>query len=549
MTYAIDSLLDFESLAQKNLGQLKRNLSTPALYEEAVKNREGLLSHLGPLVVRTGMHTERSADDRYVVKADGATEQVWWSGRNKPMSEERFENLLMRMLAYLQNRDLYVQDCQAGRQADRQVAFRIATETAWHSLFARNLFVQIQDQDQLHDFAADVTLLHVPGFQALPELDGTHSSAFVVIHLEKKIVLIGGTSYAFEIKDAVFALTQALIPQEEALSLRCAVNVGEAGDSALFLGRAGSGKTTLATDPKRRLIGDDHHGWDDNGLFNYEWGCYAKVANVSPQDEPQVYDCTRMFGTILENVTLDQSKRRVDFSDLALTENTRAAYPVSHIPGAIRSGTCGQPKNLFLLTRDPYGVLPPIARLTPEQALFTFLSSYRPRAEDDEIGDDPARVLFESCFGAAPLSIEPHRYAGLFLARLKKHGTQCWLMNTGYSGEPEGRAERVAIADSRAMVHAVLAGQLEQVEYETDPVFQFETPTTCPGVDDKILNPRLQALDDGEYEVRANRLASDFMRDFQPFIEHVPPGIREMLSQITLLEDSLDIMEVFRLSI
>ncbi|MBW1871231.1 MAG: phosphoenolpyruvate carboxykinase (ATP) [Deltaproteobacteria bacterium] len=544
-----NGILDLETIAQKNLGHIHRNLTTPMLYEEIIKNREGLISHLGPVVVRTGHHTERSVDDRYIVRDAASQEKVWWSGRNQEMSEEHFKSLFYRLLAYLQNKDIYVQDCLTGSDTDYQIPVRIVTETAWHALFARNMFVQIHDQDLLSKFKPDFTIVQIPGFQAIPELDGTHSSAFIIVNIAQKIVFIGGTSYAYEIKDAVFTVVNYLVSQEKALSLRCAANLGQSGDVAVFLGRSRSGKTTLATDPTRRLIGDDHHGWNDKGMFNYEWGCYAKIYGLDKTYEPAIYESTRMFGTILENVTLDNKSRRVDFLDNSLTDNTRAAYPITHIPDSVRDGICGHPKNIFMLTCDPFGVLPPLARLTAEQTLFTFLSSYKPSLSEQETQDRDARVLHNACFGTTPLVMKPHEYAKLFMDKINKHKVDCWLMNTGWSGEPYGSGDRVKIADSRALVKAVVTGQLENAEFEIDPIFQFEIPRSCPEVDQKMLNPRNVARDEGEYEMRANRLASDFMNDFSQFEDSVPESVREMLSTITLLEDSLDVLEQFKMTI
>jgi phosphoenolpyruvate carboxykinase (ATP) len=544
-----NGLLDLEAIAKHNLGQIRRNLSTPMLYEEIVKNREGFISHLGPVVVRTGHHTERSVEERFIVREPSSEERVWWSGKNKELSEEHFNNLFYRVLAYMQNKDIYVQDCHAGTKSAHRTPIRIVTEDAWHSLFARNMFLQIHDADELASFKPAFTVVHVPGFQAIPELDGTRSSAFVITHVAQRLIFIGGTAYAYEIKDAVFNIVNYLVPQEKALSMRCAVNVDKDGDAAMFLGRAGSGKTALAIDTDRRLIGDDHHGWNHEGLFNYEWGCYAKIFNLSKDDQPFVHECTRKFGTILENVKLENRTRRVDLSDRSLTDNARAAFPIPHVPHAIREGACGHPKNLFLLTQDPFGVLPPIAKLTPEQALFTFLSSYKPNlaATDDEERDE--RVLSQACFGHTPLVMKPHEYANLFMEKIKRHGVKCWLMNTGWSGEPYGHGERVKLAVSRAIVNAVVSGQLDDVEFEVDPIFQFEIPRQCPGIDSKLLDPRGVARDEGEYEVRANRLASEFMKDFAQFEEHVPESVREMLANITLLEDTLDIMDQFRMTI
>ena len=541
--------LDLEEIGRQNLAQVHRNLPTPILYEQSIKNREGFISHLGPLVVRTGQYVQRTLDDRFIVRDDDSDEKIWWSGRNKELPSGKFKSIFYRVLAYLQNKEIYTQECYIGSASKNPIALRIVTETAWHSLFARNMYTPSDDRQAGREFKPDFSIVHVPGFQAIPEMDGTSSSACIILSLKHKLIFIGGTSYAYEIKDAVFSITNYLVDQQQCLSLRCAANVGPDGDVALFMGRSGTGKTALSTCPGRTLVGDDHQGWDESGLCSYERGCYAKISNLSSKDQPMVYECTRRFGTILENVTVDSETRHVHLADSSLTDNTRAAYPLSHISTAKSDGTCDHPKNIFLLTQDPFGVLPPVAKLTPEQAYFMFLSSYKPSLSDNEIDQGTQRVLSNACFGHTPLVLKPHEYAGLFMNKVKHHGVQCWLMNTGYSGEPHGSDAHVPFRVSRAIVDAVLTGKLENVEFHKDPVFQFEIPVTCPGVDDSMLDPRNIARDQGEYELRANGLASDFMDDFSQFSQLVPKSVKQMLSNITLLEDSLDILEQFRITI
>ncbi len=541
--------LDLEEIGRQNLAQVHRNLPTPVLYEQSIKNREGFISHLGPLVVRTGQYANRSLEDRFIVRDPDSDEKVWWSGRNKELAPENFKAIFYRVLAYLQNKDVYTQECNVGSTSKRTISLRIVTETAWHSLFVRNMFTPSSARAEGRQFLPDFSIVHVPGFQTIPEIDGTNSSACIILSLKHKLLFIGGTSYAHEIKDAVFTIMNYLIAQDECLSLRCAVNMGAEGDVALFMGRSGTGKTSLATCEDRSLVGDDHHGWSASGLESYERGCYAKITNLDAEDQPMIYECTRKFGTIMENVTVDTETRRVDLQDTSLTENARAAYPLPHIPNAMRKGTCGHPKNIFMLTQDPFGVLPPVARLTPQQAYFMFLSSYKPSLLEDEGEQSTQRVLSNACFGHTPLVIKPHDYARLFMEKIKRHSVQCWLMNTGFSGEPYGSDRHVPIETSRAIVDSVVSGKLEGVEFEPDPVFQFEIPKTCPGIDDNILNPRNMARDQGEYELRANGLATDFMDDFSQFTDFVPESVKDMLSHITLLEDSLDIMEQFRITI
>lgn len=540
--------LDLESAGIPHSQHIRRNLPTPLLIEEIVKNREGRMAHLGPVVVRTGNHIERTPDDRFLVE-DARAAGASWRNRHRFVSEEHFQGLLDRLLAYLQDKELYVQDCHAGSHPEHRVPLRIVTETAWHSLFARTMYHQIHDSTELDDFRPAFSVIYAPGFQAIPDRDGTGSTAFSITHLRRRLILLGGTSYGGEIKHAVFTAIDACTPPERVLPVRCAVNVGPQGDVAVFLGRSGAGKTSLGTDPGRALVGDDQHGWTDEGLFAFEWGCYARGLHLAPEAEPLIHACTRRFGTLLENVSMDPDTRRLDLEDARLTDNARIVYPVSHLPGALREGRCGHPANLFMLTRDPYGVLPPIARLTHEQALFALLSSYTPELAEADPEVRVARVLHSACFGACPVMLHPREYAQLFWNRIQKHDVRCWLLNTGWAGEPRGRGERVALNVSRTLVHAALNGFLDDVEVRVDPVFQFGVPASCPGLEADLLDPRLLASDEGEYEVRANRLATDFLQDFDQFIEDVPGSVREMLSQIVLLEDSLDVMERFRFTI
>jgi len=528
----------------KNLRQIRRNLTTGILYEEIIKHREGQIAHLGPMVIRTGQDAEIPAKDKFIVKDPVSEKKVFWSEEKNELSESAFNNLYKRLLAYMQNKDAYVQDCLAGSVPAYQIPIRIVTETAWHSLFARNIFYQVREQGRLEDFTPAFTVIHVPGFHAIPELDGTNSAAFVIISLEKKVVLIGGTSYAGEIKQAVFTVVNYLMP-DPVFIMRCAANVGADGDVAIFLGREETGKTTLAVDPERRLLGDHSHGWSDDGIFNLDWGGYAKVHGIDEKEQPHVYACTRKFGTLLENVTIDPYTRRLDLNDGSLTENTRAAYPISHLPNAIREGIFDHPKHIFLLTCDAFGVLPPIARLTPEQAVYAFLSAYTSKFKQLESGEIIPEVMFNVCFGDTSLALPAHAYGRKLMEKIKTHDIRCWLMNTGWSGEPINRGERIGISFSRALVHAAVSGALDRVEWETDPVFQFEVPRQSPdpAVPVNILNPRLAAADPGEYELRANRLVAEFVKDFGRFEGNVPEEMRSMLSQIITVNDTFDFDE------
>ena len=540
----METSLNLENFGRKHLRRIHRNLPTPVLYEKIVTNREGQLSHLGPIVIRTGHYSELLPEDKFIVKDSFSEEKVFWSDEKNELSENHFNTLFHRLAAYLHDKEVYVQDCFLGSVSEHQIPIRIITETAWHSLFARNMYYQIHDLEQLEAFSPEFTIIHIPGFNAIPEIDGTNSSAFVIFNLSQKLILIGGASYAGEIKQAVFTVASYLLP-ESVFCMRCAANVGPEGDVAIFLGREETGKTALAVDPNRRLLGDHVHGWTDKGIYNMEWGGYAKLFDLSPEEQPYIYDCTRRFGTLLENVTIDPDTRRTELSDGSLTKNTRAVYPISHLPNAIHSGLYDPPKNLFLLTCDAFGVLPAIARLTPEQAAYAFLSAYTSKFTQTESGEFEPQVMFNVCFGDTALALPAYAYGMQLLERIKANNTQCWLMNTGWIGEPSHKGERIRLKHSRALVSAVLTGAFNGVEFETDPVFQYELPKTCPGFDipQKILNPREAAADDGDYELRANRLVAEFMKDFAQFEDKMPEDMRTMLSQIISVDDTLDLEE------
>ncbi len=532
---------DIETLGLKHLRYIRRNLPTPALYEEIVRNKEGAIAHLGAMVVRTGHDSEILPADKFIVKDAISSKSVYWSEEKNELSENFFNTLFNRLISYLHNKDAYVQDCLVGSDPEFQIPIRIVTETAWHSLFSRNMFYQIQDREDLAHFKPEFTIVHVPGFHAIPEQDGTNSSSFVVISLAKRIVLIGGTNYAGEIKQAVFSIVNHLSP-EDGFCMRCAANVGPEGDVAIFLGREETGKTTLAVDPNRRLLGDHAHGWSDKGVFNLDWGGYAKVLNIKRDQQPFIYECTRRFGTLLENVAFDPDTRRIDLSDGTLSENTRAAYPISHIPNAIREGLFDHPKNIFLLTCDAFGVLPPIARLTHEQAVYAFLSAYTSKFRHQESGEVVPEVMFKVCFGDTALARPAHIYGKKLMEKITKHNIRCWLVNTGWSGEPSTRSQRIPIECTRALVRSAISGALDKVPYETDPLFQFEVPMECPdpAASNLVLNPRNAAADIGEYEMRANRLVAEFINDFNKFEEEMPEEMRTVMSQIITVDDSFD---------
>lgn len=526
-------------LVHKN--QVRRNLTTGALYEEIVKHREGQIAHLGPMVVRTGHDAEVPPGDKFIVKDSVSESKVCWDNTKNELSGNYFNTLYNRLVAYMYNKTAYVQDCMAGSVEEHAIPMRIITETAWHSLFARNMFYQAPEASSLENFHPDFTVVHVPGFHAIPELDGTRSASFVIVSLEKKMVLIGGTSYAGEIKQAVFTMVNHMMPAD-VFVMRCSANVGPEDDVAIFMGREETGKTTLAVDPARSLLGDHSHGWSEKGVFNLDWGGYAKLCGIREEDQPYIYSCTRKFGTLLENVSINPDTRRIDTDDNCLTENTRAAYPIAHLPHAIRKGLYGHPKNLFLLTVDAFGVLPPIARLTPEQAVYAFLSAYTARFRPTETGKMEPEVMFDVCFGDAALALPAYEYGRRLLEKIQAHGIHCWLVNTGWSGEPYTRGERIRIGYTRALIRAAISGEFHSVKWETDPVFQFEVPLESPdeSIPAKMLNPRSAAADPGEYEMRANRLVAEFVKDFGKFEEEIPEDMRVMLSQVISVDEDFD---------
>lgn len=508
-----------------NLNTIYWNLPTPRLYEEIIARREGRVAHLGPLVIRTGHHTGRSPNDKFIVREPGSEEMVWWSEGNKGLSPEHFNTLWLRLLAYLQGKDVFVQDCFAGAHPEYRVPIRIITETAWHNLFARNLFIQAE-QEKLTDHVPEFTLLHVPNFHAIPQIDGTRSEIFIVIHFGQRLILIGGTHYAGEIKKSIFTALNYFLPQQKVLSMHCSASMSKNNDTAIFFGLSGTGKTTLSTDSSRILIGDDEHGWCDDGIFNLEGGCYAKIINISPKEEPEIYEITRQFGTILENVGFDSQSCRIDLNDDTLTENTRAAYPISHVPSATRTRMGGHPKDIIMLTADAFAVLPPIAKLTPEQAVYHFLSGYTAKIAGTEKGITEPQATFSTCFGAPFMALSPLVYAKLFKEKISRYNVNLWLINTGWTGGPYGVGKRFRISDTRAMVNAALTGKLEGIPTRRDPVFGLFVPLSCPGVADNILDPRQNWADPLAYDKQAAKLAQLFIKNFTQYTDHVDPEIR-----------------------
>jgi phosphoenolpyruvate carboxykinase (ATP) len=518
---------DLSYLGIRNVGRIHHNLATPALYEEAIRRAEGWFSHLGPLVVRTGQYTGRSAEDRFVVREPSSEGRIWWGKYNRPVEPVRFEQLKVRLQAYLQGRDVFVQDCYAGADPDYRLKVRVINECAWHNLFVRNMFLRELDREVLERFDPEFTVIHCPNFQAIPEVDGTRSEAFVMPNFAQRLIIIGGTSYAGEMKKSIFTAMNYLLPQKGVLSMHCSANRGPDGDTAVFFGLSGTGKTTLSAEPGRALIGDDEHGWSDRGIFNFEGGCYAKVIRLDPEAEPEIYETTRRFGTVLENVALDYETRRLDLDDSALTENTRAAYPITHLPHIVRDGMGDHPRNVVMLTADAFGVLPPIARLTPAQAMYHFLSGYTAKVAGTERGVTEPTATFSALFGAPFMALHPTVYADLLGEKIARHDVRCWLVNTGWTGGPYGVGERIKIAYSRAVLRGAMSGALDDVPYQTDPVFGLEVPTQCPDVPSEVLNARATWSDGAAYDQQARKLAALFVENFEEFKERAAPEVAE----------------------
>ncbi len=521
--------LDLESVGIKNTGRILRNPTTAVLYEEALRNHEGSLAHLGPLLVSTGKYTGRAPDDKFLVKEHESAERIWWGDINRPFDPARFLRLHQRVAAYLQGKTAYIQDCYAGTDPHYRLPIRVITEYAWQSLFARNMFVRLGENGQRASFAPEFTVISVPRFRATPEIDGTHSEAFILADFARKLILIGGTGYGGEIKKSVFTLMNYLLPQRDVFPMHCSANVGKDGTTAIFFGLSGTGKTSLSADPQRTLIGDDEHGWSDRGVFNFEGGCYAKVIRLSPQAEPEIYQCTRRFGTVIENVVMDPETRRLDLDDASITENTRAAYPIDYIPNASTTGMAPHPQHIIMLTCDAFGVLPPISRLTPEQAMYHFLSGYTAKVAGTETGIVEPQATFSTCFGAPFMVLHPTVYAELLRKRMTQHRAACWLINTGWSGGGYGVGERINIGYTRKMVNAALNGLLDDVEYETEPHLGLSVPRHCPDVPDDLLRPVNTWSDKEAYHRQAEHLKNLFRENFKIFESFVEPAVREVM--------------------
>jgi phosphoenolpyruvate carboxykinase (ATP) len=516
-----------EALGIVRSGRVHWNLSPAALYEEALRRSEAMLAAEGPLVARTGQHTGRSPNDKFVVREPSSEKHVHWGPVNRAIDAEKFDLLHRDMMAYLQDKDLYVLDAWAGTDPTYRLPIRVVNEFAWHNLFARNMFLPELDADKRFAHRPEYTVIDAPNFKADPDRHGTRSDVFILVHFGRKLVLIGGTHYAGEIKKSIFSILNYTLPLQGVLSMHCSANIGAGGDTALFFGLSGTGKTTLSSDPNRRLIGDDEHGWSDTGVFNFEGGCYAKVIKLSAEAEPQIYATTRRFGTILENVVMAPETRALDLDSAAYTENTRASYPIDFIDNAEMSGRGGHPTNVIMLTADAYGVLPPIARLSPDAAMYHFLSGYTARVAGTEKGVTEPKAAFSTCFGAPFLPLNPNVYAKMLGEKIARHRASVWLVNTGWTGGPYGVGSRMKIAHTRAMITAALTGQLANVAYEKHPVLNLDMPKTCPGVPDSVLNPRNTWPDAATYDEQAKKLAQMFVENFKTFENDVPASVKQ----------------------
>ena len=503
------------------------NLPTSALYEEAVFRGEGHVAHGGPFLVDTQPHTARAAADKFVVRESSTQDEVWWGEYNRPFAPEKFNALLARLQAFLQGEELFVRDCYAGADPTYRMPVRIITETAWHSLFARNMFIGLESQDAYKKHVPEFTIVAAPSFKTDPRVDGTRTDTAIILNFAQRMAIICNSGYGGEIKKSMFTVLNFLLPREGVLAMHCSANVGKEDDVALFFGLSGTGKTTLSADPKRRLIGDDEHGWSDDGVFNFEGGCYAKVIRLSAENEPEIYAATRRFGTILENVVYDPTTRKVDLDDDAITENTRASYPLEFIPNTVPERMVrSHPRNVIFLTCDASGVLPPIARLSAEQAQYHFISGYTSKIAGTEIGlGIEPKITFSACFGAPFMVHHPFTYANLLSHKMEKHGANCWLVNTGWTGGRFGVGKRISIRHTRALLDAALDGKLDKVKYRKDQLFGFEVPTKCPDVPAEVLDPAASWGDKDEYWKKYDALAARYIENFKLFADGCPPEV------------------------
>jgi phosphoenolpyruvate carboxykinase (ATP) len=504
--------------------RVRWNLSAAVLYEEAIRRQEAVIAAQGPLACRTGQHTGRSPNDKFVVREPSSDAEIAWGTVNRPIEPAQFDALHRDLVGSLAGKELFVLDCFAGADPKHRLPVRVINEFAWHSLFCRNLFI---DDPAAADAASpQFTIIDSPNFKADPARHGSNSDVMIALNFARKLVLIAGSSYAGEMKKSIFSVLNYLLPLQDVLSMHCSANMGKGGDTALFFGLSGTGKTTLSSDPDRMLIGDDEHGWSDRGVFNFEGGCYAKTIRLSAEAEPQIFQTTRRFGTVLENVVVDDVTRELDLDDDRYTENTRAAYPISFIDNAVPSGQGGHPRNIVMLTADAFGVLPPISRLSPHAAMYHFLSGYTAKVAGTEKGVTEPKATFSTCFGAPFLPLEPSRYARMFGEKIARHNARVWLVNTGWTGGPYGVGTRMKIGYTRAMIRAALSGALDTTAFEKDPVFNLEIPASCPDVPTEVLNPRATWANGQAYDEQAAKLASMFVENFKTFAHGVTAEVR-----------------------
>ena len=509
---------NLKKLGIENKGKVYSNLSVPALYEEALKRNEGIISKYGSIVVNTAPYTGRSPKDRFIVEEPSSKDKVWWGKINKPFDENKFNGLKKKVCDYLSSKDLFIKDCYVGADKRYRISVRVISEKAIASLFSGTMFIPENDPKVLETFNPEFTVIHAPNFKADPKSDGTVSEVFIVLHLAQKTILIGGTSYAGEIKKSMFSVMNYLMPQKGIMSMHASANYGtDENNAAVFFGLSGTGKTTLSADPERTLIGDDEHGWSDSGVFNFEGGCYAKLIRLSPEAEPDIFRTTRTFGSMLENVVIDPNTREINLDDESVTENTRGSYPVSFIPNMTLRGTAGHPKNIIMLTCDAFGVLPPVSKLTYEQAMYHFISGYTAKVAGTERGITEPQATFSPCFGGPFMVLHPTVYGKLLGEKIKKHNVDVWLINTGWSGGPYGIGSRIKIQFTRLMIKAVLDGSLKSVQTKKDPIFGVNIPVSCPGIPSEILEPKNTWKDKDAYDKKAKELAGMFENNYKEY--------------------------------
>jgi len=518
-------LQSLEDLGIHNTKGVFWNLHPAELVEEAIKRGEGVLTDTGALMANTGKFTGRAPKDRFIVKDEITMDKVWWGDINTPFDADKFDQLFQKMVAFLDGRKIYIRDAAAGADPNYRLNVRVIDTQAWHNLFCYNMFLRLE-QDASEKFTPDFTILAIPEFQADPAVDGTRHENFAIINFSRRMILVGGTGYAGETKKGVFSVLNFLLPdQKNVLSMHCSANMGKEGDTAIFFGLSGTGKTTLSADPNRRLIGDDEHGWTEEGVFNFAGGCYAKVINLTEESEPEIWNAIK-FGAILENTRFQSGSRTVDYENKEVTENTRVSYPIYHIENAVEPSVGGIPQNIFFLTADAYGILPPIAKLTVNQAMYHFISGYTAKVAGTETGITEPKATFSACFGSPFMPLHPTEYARLLGEKMEKHQVNVWLVNTGWSGGPYGVGSRIKLKYTRAMISAAMEGKLDGVEYEEHPVFYILVPQSCPGVPAEILNPRETWQDKDTYDKKAATLAQQFVQNFEKFAANASEEIK-----------------------